>query len=182
MAILLISSAAYVIRCIWYLVCSFVVSAIVSGMWFCCISQKVICMSAFKCVISCDVHYIGFKVLELCKFSWCTLCVICGIKIHNNIKKSYLEKYFWVDSMFIKLTKWFFWISQHRLALWGTRWRSCLRHCAACRKVAGPIPDGVTGIFHWHNPSSRTMALGLTQPLTEMSTRNISWVVKAAGA
>ena len=26
------------------------------------------------------------------------------------------------------------------------------------------------------------MALGLTQPLTEMSTKNISWVVKAAGA
>jgi hypothetical protein len=26
-----------------------------------------------------------------------------------------------------------------------------------------------------HNPSGRTMALGLTQPLTEMSTRNISW-------
>ena len=24
-------------------------------------------------------------------------------------------------------------------------------------------------------PSGRTMALGLTQPLTEMSTRNISW-------
>jgi len=29
--------------------------------------------------------------------------------------------------------------------------------------------------FFWHNPSGRTMALGLTQPLTEMSTRNISW-------
>jgi len=29
--------------------------------------------------------------------------------------------------------------------------------------------------FHWHNPSGRTMAVGLTQPLTEMSTRNISW-------
>jgi hypothetical protein len=27
--------------------------------------------------------------------------------------------------------------------------------------------------FHWHNPSGRTMALGLTQPLTEMSTSNI---------
>jgi len=26
------------------------------------------------------------------------------------------------------------------------------------------------------------MALGLTQPLTEMSTSNISWGVKAAGA
>jgi len=40
---------------------------------------------------------------------------------------------------------------------------------------AGSIPDGVVGIFHWHNPSGRTMALGSTQPLTEMSTRNISW-------
>jgi hypothetical protein len=50
-----------------------------------------------------------------------------------------------------------------------------LRHCATNRKVAGSIPDGVFGIFHWHNPSGRTMALGLTQPLTEMSTRNISW-------
>jgi len=26
------------------------------------------------------------------------------------------------------------------------------------------------------------MALGLTQPLTEISTRNVSWGVKAAGA
>jgi hypothetical protein len=30
-------------------------------------------------------------------------------------------------------------------------------------------------IFFLHNPCGRTMALGLTQPLTEMSTRNISW-------
>ena len=30
----------------------------------------------------------------------------------------------------------------------GTRWRSWLRHCATNRKVAGSIPDGVTGIFH----------------------------------
>jgi hypothetical protein len=44
------------------------------------------------------------------------------------------------------------------------------------------IPDGVIGIFRLYNPSDRTMALGLTQPLTEMSTRNISWGVKAAGA
>jgi hypothetical protein len=26
------------------------------------------------------------------------------------------------------------------------------------------IPDGVTGIFHWRNPSGRTVALWLTQP------------------
>ena len=62
------------------------------------------------------------------------------------------------------------------------RWRSWLRHCATSQKVAGSIPDGVIGIFHWHNPSGRTMALGSTQPLTEMSTRNIFWEVKAAGA
>ena len=42
-----------------------------------------------------------------------------------------------------------------------------LRCCATNRKVAGSIPDGVT--------SDRTMALGSTQPLTEMSTRSISW-------
>ena len=43
------------------------------------------------------------------------------------------------------------------------------------RKVAGSIPDGVIGIFHSHNPSDRTMALGSTLLLTEMSTRIISW-------
>ena len=55
----------------------------------------------------------------------------------------------------------------------GTRWRSWLRHCPTSRKVAGSIPDYVIVIFQWHNPSGRAMALGLTQPLTEMSTRNI---------
>ena len=61
------------------------------------------------------------------------------------------------------------------LYIWSTRWRSWLRHCATSRKVAGSIPDCVIGFFHWHNPSGRTLALGLTQPLTEMSTRNVSW-------
>jgi hypothetical protein len=41
----------------------------------------------------------------------------------------------------------------------GERWRS------ANRQVAGSIPDGVIGI----------MALGPTQPLTEVSIRCISW-------
>jgi len=57
-----------------------------------------------------------------------------------------------------------------------------LRHYAKIQKVAGSISDGVIGIIHGHNPSSRTMVLGSTQPLREMSTRNISWEVKAAGA
>jgi hypothetical protein len=43
---------------------------------------------------------------------------------------------------------------------------------------ADSIPDGVIGIFHWYNPSGRTKALGSTQRLKEMGTRNISWGVK----
>ena len=65
--------------------------------------------------------------------------------------------------------------SEGRYRSWrGMRWRSWLRHCPTSRKVAGSVPDGVIGIFHWHNLSGRTMALESTQPLTEMSTRNIS--------
>jgi hypothetical protein len=37
----------------------------------------------------------------------------------------------------------------------------------------GSIPDEVIEIFYLHNPSSCTMALGSTQFLTEMSTRNL---------
>jgi hypothetical protein len=50
-----------------------------------------------------------------------------------------------------------------------------LRYCATNRKVAGSIPDCVIRIFHLHNPSGRTLALGWTQPVTEMSARNILW-------
>jgi hypothetical protein len=56
-----------------------------------------------------------------------------------------------------------------------TQCRSWLRHCATSRKVADSIPESVTGIFHWHNPFDRIMALGLSQLLTEVSTRNNSW-------
>jgi hypothetical protein len=41
------------------------------------------------------------------------------------------------------------------------------------RKVAGSIPGEVIGFFSWPNPSSRIMTLGSTQPIAEMSTRNI---------
>jgi hypothetical protein len=51
--------------------------------------------------------------------------------------------------------------------------RSGLRHYATCRKVAGSILDKVIGLFNWSNPSSRTIVLGSTQPLTEMSTWNL---------
>jgi len=46
---------------------------------------------------------------------------------------------------------------------------------ATNQKFPGSIPDGVIGNSHGHYPSGRTMVLGLTQVLTEMSFRNISW-------
>jgi hypothetical protein len=47
-------------------------------------------------------------------------------------------------------------------------------------KVAGYFLDDVIGVFHGHNPSGQ-LVVDLTA-LTEMSTRNISWGVKVAGA
>jgi hypothetical protein len=46
----------------------------------------------------------------------------------------------------------------------------------------GSIFDGDIASFYTYNRSGRNMDLGLPQPLTEMSTKNISWGVKAAGA
>jgi hypothetical protein len=40
-------------------------------------------------------------------------------------------------------------------------------------RIGGKVLIFVTGIFNLPNPPSRTMALGSTQPLTEMSTRNL---------
>jgi hypothetical protein len=51
----------------------------------------------------------------------------------------------------------------------GTRWRSWLRHYATSRKVGGSIPRVLIGFSNLLNPSSRTIALGSTQPITEVS-------------
>jgi hypothetical protein len=66
------------------------------------------------------------------------------------------------------------------MVICGDMWLHCwLWHCATCRKVAGWMPVEVIGPPpppNLSNPSSRTMALGLTEPLTEMSTRNLPGV------
>jgi hypothetical protein len=54
----------------------------------------------------------------------------------------------------------------------GTGRHSWLRHYTTSRKVTGSNSDEVIGFYNWPDPSSRSMALGSTQPLTEMSTRN----------
>ena len=57
------------------------------------------------------------------------------------------------------------------LTVRGTAVAQWLRCCATKQKVAGSIPDGVIVIFISH----KVMALVSTQPVTEMSTRIISW-------
>jgi hypothetical protein len=49
--------------------------------------------------------------------------------------------------------------------------RTHRHYCATSRKGACSFSDYVIGIFHWLNPSGRTMALRSTQPLREMSAR-----------
>jgi hypothetical protein len=44
---------------------------------------------------------------------------------------------------------------------------------ATQRKAAGSISDEVTVSVSLRNPSSRTVALGSAQPVTEMNTRNL---------
>jgi hypothetical protein len=50
----------------------------------------------------------------------------------------------------------------------GTAVAQWLRYCTINQKVVGSIPDGVMEFFIDINPSDRIMALGSTQPLTEM--------------
>ena len=57
-----------------------------------------------------------------------------------------------------------------------------VEHCATSRKVSGSIPGVVIGIFHLTNSIGHSMALGSTQPLTVMHTRNIRWGIKTTGA
>jgi hypothetical protein len=45
-----------------------------------------------------------------------------------------------------------------------------VRYCATNQKTSGSIPDGVMEFFVDINPSDCTMAMGSTQPPTEMST------------
>jgi hypothetical protein len=58
---------------------------------------------------------------------------------------------------------------------WGTLWRSWFMHWATSRKVAGLIPEWVTGILQCLKSFGRTMDLGSTQLVTEMITSGISW-------
>jgi len=75
---------------------------------------------------------------------------------------------------------------QHKLLIIdmnvGKRKVQWLRCCATNQKVAGSIPDGVIGIFHWHNPSDSTMATSISQGVkscrcVSVTTLPTSWAI-----
>jgi hypothetical protein len=48
--------------------------------------------------------------------------------------------------------------------------------------VAGSIPDGVTGTFHWYNPSGRNIAPGVDWPSNRNEYQEYILGLKAVGA
>jgi hypothetical protein len=56
----------------------------------------------------------------------------------------------------------------------------CIRHYAMIRNMVGSIPDEVIQYFYSPNPFSSTVAQVLTQPLTDMSTRNLPGTKRGA--
>jgi hypothetical protein len=82
------------------------------------------------------------------------ICLLCGVKL----------SFFRLTSLLVRIFN----------AFGGTALQTGMS------RVRFPMVS--VDFFHWHNPVGRTMALGSTQLLTEMSTRNISWGVNAAGA
>jgi hypothetical protein len=128
------------------------------------------------CVCVCDVMF--HECVCACDTPVLSRVWDCGISVNSSVRQCYREA-----SCTIVLRR------SHKRP-WSTRWRSWLRHCAASRKVAGSIPDGVTRILlaalgvatsygldgpgiesRWGRdfPHLSTPALGPTQPC-------ISWV------
>ena len=65
--------------------------------------------------------------------------------------------------------------TNQRPAAVPSSWRSWMRHCATSRKVAGLISHWYVEIFYSPNPSSRIRALGTTQFVTQINTRELPW-------
>jgi hypothetical protein len=83
----------------------------------------------------------------------------------------YIQNFLYIDGFNMRFTYLYVKTKMKCIVTIGTAVAQWLRYCATNQKVAGSIPDGVIDI----NSSDRTMALESSQPLTEMSTRSISW-------
>jgi hypothetical protein len=75
--------------------------------------------------------------------------------VRSNLMQSHTERSLIIRRSVrpagVRVYKHVHWRQHNILFVWGTRWLSWLRHWATSRKVAGSIPDWVTGIFQWLN-------------------------------
>ena len=118
------------------------------------------------------LHILMTSLCKKVSYTWLLCCIACGDKwsllfFWYFLEKKVIHTHTHTNIVYNFPPHW---------QLLGTAVAQWLRCCATNQKVAGSIPDGAIGIFHWHNPSDCTMALGSTHPLTERSTRRISWV------
>ena len=104
----------------------------------------------------------------------CWLSIVIVLAMHGNTTVKYTEHINTLCGRNAFLQRSMSYIGTQLPAFPSSTFPS-LRFCATNRKVVGSIPDGVSGFFIDIRSSVRAMALGSTQPLTEMSTRSISW-------
>ena len=90
------------------------------------------------------------------------------LRVLASLNLSYLSML--VELIHMSAPAYFVYISASTINV-GTRWRSLLRHSATSWKVAG---SNLWDFFVDLNPFRRSIALGSTQPLTEISTKSIS--------
>ena len=116
---------------------------------------------------------------------------------HNRISGKRRKEVYLLKPLRVKIKEYIYIISERWYdKLWknAAKWRCCFVMAGARVGALGwgtslqtgrsrvRFPMVLLEFFILHNPSGRTVVLGLTQPLTETSIRNISWRVKAAGA
>jgi hypothetical protein len=117
-------------------------------------SLKIIPVSLFIC----SLHEIR-KYLSVCRF----------------LLQVYQTYSWWTSRVFGLMLFWFLSVSYFvPYSIWSGARGSVvsLSHYASSRKVAAPTPDALD-VFNLLSPFSRTVTLRSTQPLTEMSTRDL---------
>ena len=94
--------------------------------------------------------------------------------IYNAFVQDIPDQYIFIYINTSETSKWTLQTSQRFQLGWGTVLQ------AGRSQISFPMVS--MELFCGHNPSSRTIDQGSTQPLTEMSTRNISWGAEAVNA
>jgi hypothetical protein len=121
----------------------------------------------------------GWISTELHSVTTKKISTVTAVKMSNSTKTAFLmkcgntERHVSHPAVSVLRQRIHVYVQNPLAYLWGTRQHSWLSHYATSRKVPGSSADELTGLYNWPHPSNRTMALGSTRPLTEMSTRNL---------